>query len=227
MLVHLLGGEASGENENPDCYPLYEDEHYIGRLPQSQICLQDDSISRLHARIYKKEGDWWIEDLRSRNGVFVNARSITDSKLLEGDIITVGDLYFVLNFRRPDQLDHIRTWIEERVEDATRYHRDVVRFKDCGSSAQQDSSVITLPEGFEQSESPEPQTYSHPQTPVPKPIQINPVHSPSPTNQPPVARRRPPAQNVMGSDPTVLIICILVACLGIFALIWRFTDWFR
>ena len=44
----------------------------VGKSPlDADICLQEPTISRLHARIWKKEGAYYIEDLHSRNGTMV------------------------------------------------------------------------------------------------------------------------------------------------------------
>ena len=44
----------------------------VGKSPlDADICLQEPTVSRLHARIWKKEGAYYIEDLHSRNGTMV------------------------------------------------------------------------------------------------------------------------------------------------------------
>lgn len=49
----------------------------IGRdASRSDLHISDQSISRVHARIYKKNGDLWIEDMGSTNGMIVNGRKV-------------------------------------------------------------------------------------------------------------------------------------------------------
>jgi membrane-bound lytic murein transglycosylase D len=45
----------------------------IGRRPESDVCIQDDCVSRTHAEVLFEEGEWRLRDLQSANGVFVNS----------------------------------------------------------------------------------------------------------------------------------------------------------
>jgi len=65
----------------------------IGRDPNSDIILNDNSISRRHAEIFiDEEGNSFITDLSSKNGTFVNGRRIYDSVLISvHDVITCGN----------------------------------------------------------------------------------------------------------------------------------------
>jgi pSer/pThr/pTyr-binding forkhead associated (FHA) protein len=66
-------------------------EAFIGRGDQCQIQLRDGSVSRKHARIERLGSKFWIEDLDSPNGVFVNSRRISRRALLaEGVVIELG-----------------------------------------------------------------------------------------------------------------------------------------
>jgi two-component system, cell cycle response regulator len=63
----------------------------LGRSPQADLRLEDDGISRHHARIRSETGRSWVEDLASRNGTFVNGERIEgDVELKDGDKIQVG-----------------------------------------------------------------------------------------------------------------------------------------
>ena len=51
-------------------------------------------VSRWHARIWEAEGMVWVEDLKSRNGTFVNGGAVTaPRKLANGEIVQVGSVY--------------------------------------------------------------------------------------------------------------------------------------
>jgi len=69
-----------------------ENEIFIGRDELAQIRLQDDeSVSNIHARIFRKEENWRIEDLQSTNGTFLNEDPIiTPTIIVAGDQITCG-----------------------------------------------------------------------------------------------------------------------------------------
>ncbi len=44
----------------------------VGRTPENSITIADDTISSHHARLSFYKGQWWVEDLGSRNGTRVN-----------------------------------------------------------------------------------------------------------------------------------------------------------
>ncbi len=67
----------------------------IGRATSKadwEICLQDHSVSRPHARIDKVDTNWVIYDLGSANGTLLNGTAVTEKGrvLRDGDVIIVG-----------------------------------------------------------------------------------------------------------------------------------------
>jgi len=62
----------------------------IGRK-QADIHIKDKHVSRRHAHIIELEDKFFIEDLDSTNGTYVNDREIKVCKLTQGDTITVGE----------------------------------------------------------------------------------------------------------------------------------------
>ena len=63
----------------------------IGRQPENQLAVRDNRISRRHARISLVDGQYTLEDLDSRSGVFLNGRKLTaPSPLASGDQIDFG-----------------------------------------------------------------------------------------------------------------------------------------
>lgn len=73
-------------------YTLHQDVTTIGRTTESDIMLPDTHASRNHARIFFAKGQWFIEDLGSRNGTVVNSTPIKrPAPLMAGDEIRIGD----------------------------------------------------------------------------------------------------------------------------------------
>jgi two-component system cell cycle response regulator len=72
-------------------YSLTREEHSIGRLPELDIPVETDSVSRRHARIVSKPDGWYVEDLGSTNGTFVNDERVERRVLKDGDIVRVGE----------------------------------------------------------------------------------------------------------------------------------------
>jgi len=53
-------------------YTFAENTVTIGRDYVNQILLVDQTVSRQHARLTLRDGKWYVEDLKSRNGTFLN-----------------------------------------------------------------------------------------------------------------------------------------------------------
>lgn len=69
----------------------------IGRSREADIPLLDDKVSRVHCGIRLSDGDFYLKDLKPRNGTFVNGQRVEDTvKLKPGDRIQVGSTVFVL-----------------------------------------------------------------------------------------------------------------------------------
>ncbi|WP_236644396.1 ATP-binding protein [Sorangium cellulosum] len=64
----------------------------IGRAEDQAICIPHRSLSRSQARIELSEGKFFIVDLQSKNGTFVNGARIQRREIRSGDTITLGDL---------------------------------------------------------------------------------------------------------------------------------------
>ncbi|HEY0695380.1 MAG TPA: FHA domain-containing protein [Kribbella sp.] len=57
--------------------PLAEEPVVIGRGSDCQIRLDDDYSSTRHARLFQSEGQWWVEDLGSTNGTYLDGQRVT------------------------------------------------------------------------------------------------------------------------------------------------------
>jgi pSer/pThr/pTyr-binding forkhead associated (FHA) protein len=71
----------------------------IGRAPECELLIDDTYASSQHARIFGKNGTWYVEDLGSTNGTFVNDQKLAAPAMVQpGDKIRVGTT--VLELRR-------------------------------------------------------------------------------------------------------------------------------
>ncbi|XZE43853.1 ATP-binding protein [Pirellulaceae bacterium SH467] len=102
-------------------FTLQEGVKRIGRDSQCEIHLSDSETSRHHAVIEFREGQYWIRDLGSSNGTFVNDQRVSESKLTSGDRIQIGKqmLLFVRKIRRSKILDGEVAIVPPSVEDAS------------------------------------------------------------------------------------------------------------
>ena len=62
----------------------------IGRQADNDLVLRDNRASRHHAQIVQENGDYYVEDLESRHGVWVNGERITRARLRASDTIGFG-----------------------------------------------------------------------------------------------------------------------------------------
>ena len=70
--------------------PLEERETLIGRDKEVHVQLSEAAMSRRHARIVRTGETFLLEDLKSRNGTFVNGNRIQQRELKVGDQLSVG-----------------------------------------------------------------------------------------------------------------------------------------
>ncbi len=75
--------------------PLQNSEYVIGRVPDVDIVIERDSVSRRHARLLRSDIEGWcLEDLESTNGSFVNDIRVKRKPLADGDQIRIGDAIY-------------------------------------------------------------------------------------------------------------------------------------
>jgi len=73
----------------------------IGRSKQAECVLADPNVSRRHAELSRSpSGDWTIADLGSTNGVKVNGRRVSSSRLSPGDQVTLGTTTFLFDLEQ-------------------------------------------------------------------------------------------------------------------------------
>lgn len=73
-----------------------DDELTIGRSPGCGVAMPEDIYtSTLHARLFRRNEQLWVEDLGSTNGTFVNSERISvATRLGKGDLLQVGGTVF-------------------------------------------------------------------------------------------------------------------------------------
>ena len=84
-LVIRSGGGRTGQS-----FPLHGERMTIGRRPDSDVFLDDVTVSRDHALIVRRGGEFHLDDLGSLNGTYVNRRRIDSHRLEDGDELQIG-----------------------------------------------------------------------------------------------------------------------------------------
>lgn len=90
LRLKVVEGEGRGK--------VYDvgDELTVGRAAGCQIALADDTfVSQLHARLFRRDGRHYVEDLGSTNGTFLNRKQVSAPiALRRGDRLQVGKTVF-------------------------------------------------------------------------------------------------------------------------------------
>ena len=84
-LVVRSGGGRAGETFHPE-----GERTTIGRSPDCEIFLDDVTVSRKHAVLTQRDDGFFIEDLGSLNGTFLNRHRIESGQLNDGDELQIG-----------------------------------------------------------------------------------------------------------------------------------------
>jgi sigma-B regulation protein RsbU (phosphoserine phosphatase) len=85
---------AKGPEQGPS-FVLNGNTAQIGRDSENEVRLDEASVSRKHVKIYRDNNEYYIEDLQSRNGTWINGHAITSGlrvQVQEGVPITVGNV---------------------------------------------------------------------------------------------------------------------------------------
>jgi hypothetical protein len=84
-----MSGEQKGED-----FRLREGQNALGSSPDAEVLIRDSTISAKHASLRYKEGKFYLTDLDSTNGTYLNdrAEAITREELKDNDVIRLGDV---------------------------------------------------------------------------------------------------------------------------------------
>ena len=87
-ILQISSGPQKGRQ-----YDLSQEKYVLGRHPECDIVVDTGAVSRYHAQVLHEEGRFFVEDLKSRNGTFVNGKMINGREsLTHGDVIQICDL---------------------------------------------------------------------------------------------------------------------------------------
>lgn len=67
----------------------------IGRSRDSDVQIEDRYASSLHARVFSRDGRFFVEDMNSTNGTLLNGATLVgEAELIDGDTVQIGDTVF-------------------------------------------------------------------------------------------------------------------------------------
>jgi pSer/pThr/pTyr-binding forkhead associated (FHA) protein len=95
---NMLKIELKYENKTLASYETESEQLNIGRNPKNDILIDNMAVSNFHATVKKVMNTYFIEDLNSTNGTFVNEKKIDKYELLDGDEIIIGKHSLLFSF---------------------------------------------------------------------------------------------------------------------------------
>jgi pSer/pThr/pTyr-binding forkhead associated (FHA) protein len=84
-LVIRSGGGRVGQS-----FPMTGEKMTIGRSPETDVFLDDVTVSREHATLVRRGGEWFLDDSGSLNGTYVNRQRVDSHRLADGDELQIG-----------------------------------------------------------------------------------------------------------------------------------------
>ena len=100
--IILSSGESGEEQQLEYNIP----EIIVGRDPAAQFPISHENVSRQHARLSYHHNQWWLEDLNSTNGTFLNDERIyTPTVLISGDEIRIGSVAIQVLLKKPEHTE--------------------------------------------------------------------------------------------------------------------------
>ena len=106
---------------------------YIGRSPENDIQIRDNYVSRRHLELNKKGDKYFIKDLNSANGTFLNGKKIRSKvarRVKEGNTIVIGMTLICLGETCSERVLSFLDSVEPRQE-----------FNDTNTFAQKDRTI--------------------------------------------------------------------------------------
>ena len=87
------------EGEGEHTLRFEKSEIIVGREPICDVVVSNDTVSASHARLTYHHNQWWVEDLHSTNGTFLNdERVYLQTVLISGDELRVGKVNLLVTF---------------------------------------------------------------------------------------------------------------------------------
>ena len=88
-----MSGDQKGED-----FRLHDGKNSVGSTADSQISLKDSTVSGQHASVRYEDGKFFLTDLDSSNGTYLNDRKIVREELKDNDMIRFGEI--IVKFKR-------------------------------------------------------------------------------------------------------------------------------
>jgi pSer/pThr/pTyr-binding forkhead associated (FHA) protein len=110
-ILRFLNGDFKGQS-----FKLRRDATILGR-DKGDVVVIDTEVSSSHCQIQEIAGTFYIFDMNSTNGTFVNNQRVIKSALSTGDMITLGKTSLVFELKKENEVRNIATMFKPAKED--------------------------------------------------------------------------------------------------------------
>lgn len=98
VTINILG------DHTPSQLAFYQPLVHIGRDPACECAIENETVSARHARLAYRQAQWWLEDLESKNGTFLNDQPVTTATVLTNkDRIRCGSITLEVTFSNSEK----------------------------------------------------------------------------------------------------------------------------
>ncbi|MBU0676536.1 MAG: FHA domain-containing protein [Verrucomicrobia bacterium] len=101
--------------------PLEETTLTIGRSSDADVVIRDEKASRIHCGIRFEDGAFFVKDLKSKNGIYVNGQRIESARLSPGDQIRVCSITFIVEASGPKGTETLMHEVQEEMQEGKGY----------------------------------------------------------------------------------------------------------
>ena len=120
----MLKIELKYQGKNLATYETENEQISIGRNAKNDVRIDNPAVSSSHAAIKKVMNTYFIEDLGSTNGTFVNEKKINKYELLDGDEVIIGK--HCLGFHYSDSVNPSQADFDKTVVLDTRKQKELL-----------------------------------------------------------------------------------------------------
>lgn len=110
----------------------------VGRHEECDLCIDEDAISRRHALIEAEDDGYYVEDLGSSNGTFLNGNQISRARLTDGDTIKMSHTVLAYREHVPERETQVTI-----VDGAAQTDSAVLKPQDAVAALFRDTAAVT------------------------------------------------------------------------------------
>jgi pSer/pThr/pTyr-binding forkhead associated (FHA) protein len=110
----------------------------IGRSQDADVITLDERASRMHCSIRLWDGEYYVKDLKSKNGTYLNQSRVEMAKIKPGDKIRIGNSILVVDDKKTPGTDTTITNVQDEMQGGKGYKtilREIVENTDSGSKS--------------------------------------------------------------------------------------------